>query len=141
MEQVEDILISAGVKPTAIRIMIMREIMTYDHTFTLADMEVRFDTVDKSTLFRTLTLFLEHDILHEVDNGSGSKIYCRCECRPIHTSHIHFTCNRCGKTFCIKDIDASAIPRPQGFLVQEMNFVMKGVCPRCLGAGDDALNQ
>ena len=70
-------------------------------------------------------------LLHEVDNGSGSKIYCRCECRSTHTSHIHFTCTSCGKTFCIKDIDTSSIPLPEGFTIEETNCVMKGICPDC----------
>ena len=113
MEDVERILTEAGVKPTAIRMMVMKEIIAVGHTFTLSDMEFRLETVDKSTLFRTLTLFLEHKLLHEVDNGSGSKIYCRCECRNAHTSHIHFTCTSCGKTFCIKYIYTSSIPHPE----------------------------
>lgn len=132
MEHIENILTEADIKPTAIRIMVMKEIIDYNRPFTLADMENRINTMDKSTLFRTLTLFLEHKILHDVDNGNGSKIYCRCECAPIHTSHIHFTCTSCGETFCIKDIDISNIPHPKGFIVNEMNYVMKGLCPKCL---------
>ena len=131
MKNIEDTLAQAGVKPTAIRIMVMKEIVAYGGPFTLADMEDRLDTVDRSTIFRTLTLFLEHDILHEVDNGSGSKMYCRCECAPVHYSHLHFTCIACGRTFCIKEIDTSTIPHPRGFVVREVNFVMKGLCPEC----------
>lgn len=131
MQDIERILNEAGVKPTAIRMMVMKEIIAIGHTFTLSDMEIRLETVDKSTLFRTLTLFLEHKLLHEVDNGSGSKLYCRCECRSTHTSHIHFTCTSCGKTFCIKGIDTSSIPHPEGFTIEETNCVMKGICPDC----------
>ena len=79
MQDIERILTDADVKPTAIRMMVMKEIIAIGHTFTLSDMEIRLETVDRSTLFRTLTLFLDHKLLHEVDNGSGSKIYCRCE--------------------------------------------------------------
>ena len=131
MQDIERILTDADVKPTAIRMMVMKEIIAIGHTFTLSDMEIRLETVDRSTLFRTLTLFLEHKLLHEVDNGSGSKIYCRCECRSTHTSHIHFTCTSCGKTFCIKDIDTSSIPHPEGFTIEETSCVMKGFCPDC----------
>lgn len=131
MELIENIFTEAGIKPTAIRIMVMKEIISYNHPFTLADMEDRLNTVDKSTLFRTLTLFLEHQILHDVDNGNGSKIYCRCECTSVHTSHIHFTCTCCGETFCIKDIDISNVPHPKGFIVNDMSCVMKGLCPKC----------
>ena len=131
MEDVERILTEAGVKPTAIRMMVMKEIIAVGHTFTLSDMEFRLETVDKSTLFRTLTLFLEHKLLHEVDNGSGSKIYCRCECRNAHTSHIQFTCTSGGKTFLIKYIDTSSIPHPEALTIEEISCVMKGLCPDC----------
>lgn len=131
--QAEQLLTDAGVHLTAIRLAVMREIMQHDGAFTLADLEAWMDTMDKSTLFRTLTLFLRHRILHEVDNGSGSKLYCRCTRPGIpHSSHIHFTCTSCGRTFCIKDIDGSQIPRPAHFEVQEINCVMKGLCPECL---------
>ena len=98
MQDIERILNEAGVKPTAIRMMVMKEIIAIGHTFTLSDMEIRLET---------------------------------CECRSTHTSHIHFTCTSCGKTFCIKDIDTSSIPHPEGFTIEETCCVMKGLCPDC----------
>ena len=128
----EEILSRAGIRATAIRLLIFKEIVRIDRTFNLSEMEERLDTVDKSTLFRTLTLFQQHHILHEVDNGSGSKLYCLCTCGSSnHTSHIHFTCTSCHRTFCIKDITTSSIPLPKDFEVEEINCVMKGLCPEC----------
>ena len=133
MEQIEKMLKEAGVRPTAIRNLVMKSIIAYGQTFTLSEMEDKIETIDKSTLFRTLSLFLEHKLLHEVDNGSGSKIYCRCECgRLKHNSHIHFTCISCRQTSCIKDIDVSAVPHPRGFWVEQVNCEMKGLCPKCI---------
>ncbi len=133
MSREEQILTEAGIRPTAIRTLLLREIITYDHTFTLADMEERMMTLDRSTLFRTLMLFVERKLLHEVDNGSGSKLFCRCECnhKHHHTPHIHFTCTACHETFCIKDIDVSKLPHPEGYEVESINLVMKGFCPKC----------
>ena len=133
MKQEEQILNESGIRPTAIRLMILREIIAYDRAFTLADMEQRMPTLDRSTLFRTLILFVEHRLLHEVDNGSGSKLFCRCECnhKHHHAPHIHFTCTACNETYCIKDIDVAGIPHPEGYEVEQINLVMKGLCPRC----------
>ena len=131
MDDVEKILAGAGIRPTAIRIMVMKEIITMGYAFTLTEMEERLDTVDKSTLFRTLTLFMGHRLVHEVYNGSNAKLYCRCECKGIHTSHIYFTCKSCGKTFSIKDVDTSSIPHPNGFVVEDTTCVMTGLCPVC----------
>ena len=133
MDQAEQILTEAGIRHTAIRLMVLREIIAYDHTFTLAEMEQRMATIDRSTLFRTLMLFVERKVLHDIDNGSGSKLFCRCECthRHHHTPHIHFTCTVCNETFCIKDIDLSALPVPVDYEVEEVSLVMKGLCPKC----------
>lgn len=133
MSQAEHILSEAGIRPTAIRLMVLREIIAYDHTFTLAELEQHIGTIDRSTLFRTLMLFVEHKLLHDIDNGSGSKLFCRCECTHSHhhTPHIHFTCTACNETFCIKEIDISILPLPTGYEVSEINLVMKGLCPKC----------
>ena len=134
MKTEEQILRKAGIRVTAIRLMVLRDIIEYNHAFTLSDMEQRLDTLDRSTLFRTLMVFVEHRLLHEVDNGSGSKLYCRCECNHNHhhhTPHIHFTCTACNETFCIKDIDVAGISHPEGYEVKEISLVMKGLCPRC----------
>lgn len=133
MNREEQILIESGIRPTAIRQMVLKEIIVYNHTFTLADMEKHMITLDRSTLFRTLMLFVEHKLLHEVDNGSGSKLFCRCDCHHTHhhTPHIHFTCTACNETYCIRDIDITGIPRPEGYEVEEINIVMKGLCPKC----------
>lgn len=133
MKQEEHILSEAGIRPTAIRQMVFKEVKGYGHAFTLSDMEQRLATLDRSTLFRTLTLFVKHKLLHEADNGYGSKLYCLCECRHEHhhTPHLHFICTSCHDTFCIKDIDLSALPHPKGYEVEEVNLIMRGLCPKC----------
>jgi Fur family ferric uptake transcriptional regulator len=133
MKQAEHILSESGIRPTAIRLMVLKEIIEHERAFTLADMEQRFATLDRSTLFRTLTLFVKHNLLHEADNGSGSKLYCPCECQheQHHTPHLHFICTSCHETYCIKDIDLSVLPQPEGYKVEEVNLIMKGLCPKC----------
>lgn len=133
MTHEEHILTHSGIRPTAIRLMVLKELIRYGHAVTLADMEQRLPTLDRSTLFRTLTLFVKHQLLHETDNGCGSKLFCLCEChhKHHHTPHVHFTCTTCHETYCIKEIDISMLPKPEGYEVEEINLVMKGVCPKC----------
>lgn len=133
MTHEEHILTDSGIRPTAIRLMVLRELIRYGHAVTLADMEQRLPTLDRSTLFRTLTLFVKHQLLHEADNGSGSKLFCLCEChhKHHHTPHVHFTCTTCHETYCIREIDVSMLPKPEGYEVEEVSLVMKGTCPKC----------
>ena len=66
------------IRPTALRVLILRTMAGFDRAFSLADLEEELDTVDKSTLFRTLTLFLAHHLVHGIDDGTGSLKYALC---------------------------------------------------------------
>ena len=63
------------IKPTAMRLLILRTMMEMKRAVSVTDLEDKLDTVDKSTIFRTLTLFLSHHLIHGVDDGSGSLKY------------------------------------------------------------------
>lgn len=142
----ENILQLYGVRPTAVRLLIWRQIVKTDHPFSLSDMEVWLDTVDKSTLFRALTLFEEHHLLHSIDDGSGQKKYCRCddtdaclthihehehEHEHIGCKHVHAYCTRCQRTFCIRTEQIPLVKMPEGFEVTDINYVVRGICPEC----------
>ena len=81
--------------------------MQHKEAFSLLDLENELDTVDKSTIYRTITLFLAHHLIHGIDDGTGSLKYavcsndCNCEVDDLHT---HFYCENCHRTFCMKSI-------------------------------------
>lgn len=83
------------IKPTAIRLLILKTMMQHKEAFSLLDLENELDTVDKSTIYRTITLFLAHHLVHGIDDGTGSLKYavcsndCNCEVDDLHT---HFYC-------------------------------------------------
>lgn len=100
----------------------------------MADLEEKLDTVDKSTIFRTLTLFLSHHLIHGVDDGSGSLKYAVCEdcCMcTVEDQHMHFYCERCHKTYCIRSVHAPSVTLPEGFMQTGINYVIKGICADC----------
>ena len=77
-EHVVMILEAVGIRPTATRVLIYKSISNLTDTFSLADIENRLISVDKSTIFRTLIIFQEHHLIHSVDDGSGSSKYWLC---------------------------------------------------------------
>lgn len=125
-----------GIRPTALRLLILRTMTEFDRAFSLADLEEQLDTVDKSTLFRTLTLFLAHHLVHGIDDGTGSVKYalcssdCDCEIDDLHT---HFYCTCCRRTFCLRGVAIPPVGLPTGFAAETINFVLKGVCADCSG--------
>ena len=64
-----------GIKPTATRLLILRAMFRGDETVSLPQLERLLPTVDKSTISRTLSVFLLGKLIHAVDDGSGSLKY------------------------------------------------------------------
>lgn len=134
MDSHEEKLSSRGIKPTALRLLVYRTMLTHPQAFSLSDLEARLGTVDKSTLSRTIHLFQEHLLIHSIDDGSGSIKYSTCcgDCLFFHQDqHVHFTCTRCKKTTCLKSLTVPNIQLPNGFLAENVNFVVKGLCDQC----------
>ncbi len=122
------------IKPTAMRLLILRTMSRFERAFSLLDLEIALDTVDKSTLSRTITLFLKHHLIHCIDDGSGSLKYsvCSIECNcDINDLHVHFYCTNCHKTYCLRNIHIPPVSLPQYFTLESINYVLKGLCDHC----------
>ena len=123
-----------GVKSTINRILVMKTLIECSHPATLSYLEQELCTMDKSSIFRVLTLFLEHDVVHAFEDGQGALNYELCEhsghC-DMSDAHIHFYCEKCKQTTCLDDISIQDIKLPEGFVSHSLSFVVKGICPKC----------
>lgn len=135
----EDIFTLAGVRPTAMRLWVYRTLQQCHHPISLRQMEERMGSADRSTIFRTLTLLLQHHLIHSVDDGTGSLKYEACTSPRHHTHphelhddlHVHFHCEACQRTFCLPQVGVPQVELPQGVKVYSVNYVVKGLCPLC----------
>ena len=57
-----DKLVRRDIKPTAIRLLVIKEMMQAERAVSLLDLETLLDTVDKSTISRTIALFLSPEV-------------------------------------------------------------------------------
>lgn len=123
-----------GIRPTANRILIYKALAKSSMPLSLKDMELLMLNLDRSSIFRTLTLFLEHDVVHSFEDGRGVINYELCnekgECHN-HDTHPHFYCEACQRSFCMDDIKIPPFNLPEGFSAHSMSFVIKGECPQC----------
>ena len=123
-----------GVKPTANRIVVVRELARSLHPVTLAELEARIQTIDKSNIFRALTLFREHRLVHVIEGGGEGAHYELCHSHDHEHDedlHPHFYCERCQQTFCLDYTEIPGIPLPEGFEKTSANMMIKGICPDC----------
>ena len=125
---------SKGIRPTANRILVMKTLMGELNPQSLSNLERKMVSMDKSSIFRTLTLFLEHDVVHAFEDGRGVLCYELCEEKGAcdhHDGHIHFYCESCQRSFCMEDIHIPSFELPEGFYPHSISFVIKGECPDC----------
>ena len=84
--------------------------------------------------FITLNLLLKNNLVHTIEDGSGSLKYELCNSHS-HDSyddqHVHFYCEACGQTYCLHHINIPRVELPEDFVVNSANFIIKGICPKC----------
>jgi Fur family ferric uptake transcriptional regulator len=136
----EALLQSAGVRPTANRLLVARCLAASAFPMSLMQIEDALDSLDKSSVFRVLRLFAEHHLVHEIDDGSGSLKYELCEGNHHTTDdgnaadedeHVHFFCTRCRRTYCLDSIPVPHIALAEGYTVESRSYLVKGLCPHC----------
>lgn len=131
---IETKLTGKGIKPTANRLLVYRALTEALGPVTLAMLEDTLVTVDKSSIFRVLTLFLEHDAVHAFEDGRGVLNYELCTtdgaCN-MTDGHLHFYCEACHHSYCLDTIKTPELTLPDGFTPHSLSFVVKGLCPHC----------
>lgn len=123
-----------NIKPTANRIVVVKALARADRPMSLSELELDILSIDKSGIFRALTLFREHHLVHVIEDGSDGVRYELCMSHHEDEDddmHVHFHCERCHKTFCMEDLPIPAVPLPEGYEMHTANFVVKGYCPDC----------
>lgn len=125
---------SKRVKPTANRIIVLRHLAGCGRPASLADLSGRLTTLDKSSIFRALSLFLKHEVVHAFEDGRGVAHYELCqdegECRH-NDGHLHFYCESCQESFCLDTAPPQLPQLPEGFVPHAVSYVIKGLCPEC----------
>ena len=133
-KKLENILTSKGVKPTANRMLVIKELERTSHPVNLADLEMSLYPMDKASIFRILELFSEKDIIHVIEDGSRSLKYELCHGKSHHTvsdQHAHFYCEKCGSVECLEDIEVPSMDIPEKYKVKSVNLMFKGICSKC----------
>ncbi|TXD84411.1 transcriptional repressor [Subsaximicrobium wynnwilliamsii] len=135
MTEIEKTLEAHQVRPTAMRILIYKYMAEKEVAVALTDIESAFSKSDRSTLYRTLKTFEENGIAHQIDDGTGISKYALCEsgcnCELDQDLHLHFHCSNCDETVCLTAHKIPHINLPYGYLAENANLVVKGICEKC----------
>jgi Fur family ferric uptake transcriptional regulator len=127
-----------GKKLTHQRLHILEKILNFRRHFTAEELEWTLKKEgkgnSKATIYRTLSLLLEYNILESQDFGDGSKYYEHLSTEDPH--HDHLICVSCKK---IIEFHQEQIERLQEIVAKENHFKILyhshrlfGLCQRCL---------
>lgn len=133
-KQIEGLLEQHGIKLTANRILIAKIMSTLDYPISMKELETMLLTMDKSSIFRTLSLFKSHHLVHQMEDGNDIVRYELCYSHSEEEDediHVHFYCEHCHRTFCLNEIPVPQVNLPVGYRQTAVNYMIKGICPDC----------
>jgi Fur family transcriptional regulator, ferric uptake regulator len=124
-----------GIRPTAMRLLILKELDNSASAINLNELELLFEKADKVTLYRTINTFEENQLIHSIIDGKGSVRYALCSdgCTcSVNDAHVHFHCDVCGQTMCLKNISVPAVTLPDDYMRKSLSYVISGTCSGCI---------
>ncbi|WP_144963629.1 Fur family transcriptional regulator [Gillisia sp. Hel_I_86] len=138
MTTTEKILFTKGIRPTVMRLKIYKYLKRKTYAASLNEMLKVFikksesnKTANKTTFYRTMKLFEEKNIVHQIDDGTAVVKYALSD-ENISDLHMHFHCTNCGETICLPN-KISEESLPDDYEVSDVNVVLKGICEKCRG--------
>ncbi len=132
-----DILKNSGMRWTKQRQLIYDEISAETGHFTAEDilrtLQKKKINTGLSTIYRTLQLFEEKNIVKRIPIGRDTAVYEGCE--GASHGHHHMRCSKCGKTFeihvdMLEDIE-NIIKMKYNFSITDHTVLFTGLCSSC----------
>lgn len=135
--RVRQVLKARGYRATPQRLLVLEVLETAGRHLSAeevhAALQARYPTVDLSTVYRTLDLFVSLGLVAVCDLGAGRRFY-----EPAgRPDHGHFRCQGCGAVLHFDDALLeplrTALAERHGFQVQRLSVTVQGRCPACQG--------
>jgi Fur family ferric uptake transcriptional regulator len=91
---------------------------------------------DRVTIYRVLDRLVTEDLIHKIATPDGTVKYAACHHSPNDQyqhahNHVHFSCEKCKSVTCLDSVEPSFI-MPENYLVEQINFSLSGLCPKCI---------
>ena len=124
-----------GLRATSFRLAVYEIFIQNDSAISLNYIESKLKNFDRITLYRTLKLFKEKGLIHEITFSNKEKKFALCqekctEANDHSHDHIHFHCDQCKEIFCV---DAPEFPKInlEGYSINKIEIQAIGTCQNC----------
>jgi Fur family ferric uptake transcriptional regulator/Fur family zinc uptake transcriptional regulator len=124
---------SAAIRATRRRKITLKFLLESDRPVSHADISREHPELDRVTLYRTLALFVNAGIAHQVKSLDGLWRFCAhgADEKGCPGNHPHFFCTSCGTMICLTNYPLERLNVPDGYEVLGKQFVIYGLCDKC----------
>ena len=125
-----------GERLTQPRAAVLAVLLVSDHAIThqaVASAIEACHAIDRVTVYRVLDWLVEVGIAHRIAGDDRIwRFMLNREHDETRRAHAHFTCDRCGQTFCLNDMQTKLnFKLPDGFNPSEVDLKFRGACAHC----------
>lgn len=123
---------AAGARATPARIRVLCLLHDAPAALTHHDIERELGapTLDRVTLYRVLDWLIESGLAHKSTDARGVFRF-SVAAAGEHTAHAHFSCEACGRVFCLAAAPPTPPALPPGFALSRMEIDLRGRCANC----------
>ena len=128
----EALLDQKGLKKTKLRLELVRHFKSSKHAQSYSDLKQALGgNVDKSTLYRNLSVFEEVGLIHGINDHTGVTKYALGALPSTGHEHAHFVCDYCETVYCVKGTTHHQLDVPKGFKAKNVQTIIRGTCANC----------
>lgn len=137
-QTIRSLLAANGYRLTTGRRAVVDAILAGNDLFSIADMQRLVPGIGRATVFRTMKLLVDLDLVCRVRLEDGSPRY-RLRIAP-QQHHHHLVCTNCGNvedfSDCRVDTVSKTLARRTNYDIQGHRLELYGLCPACRLSGD-----
>ena len=133
VEQVKQMLIAQGVRPSSQRVAILRylcSVTSHPTAETVFDeLSSKLDSLSRATVYNTLNLLASKNLIYALTIEGDEQRF-----DADISLHGHFKCSYCGELHDVllsKEQQNSIIENLQGFQIDKAHLYLHGSCKRC----------
>ncbi|NOQ71518.1 MAG: Fur family transcriptional regulator [Crocinitomix sp.] len=129
----KDLLADKKLSKTPFRKEVLAIFCQHENAIPLSTIEKALEGYNRITLYRTIKIFLEKGIIHEITISGEESNYAICrDCDQVthNHQHVHFKCKQCSTIFCVEVDPFPAIVLP-GYQIDQLEIQATGLCVEC----------
>ena len=125
---------SKKISETPFRKEVLAVFSKYNNAIPLSIIANELSKYNRITLYRTIKIFLDKGIIHEIAIVGEESNYAICQedCDTIshHHQHLHFRCRGCETVFCVEVKKFPSIVLPE-YKIEQLEIQASGLCKNC----------